>query len=353
MDQEYTQRLDKIEKELERWLPRELTESSLSVKWAEQVFTDTGKKTNRELIRFMLEPLRELLYRGGKRWRPLLMTIVCETLGGKDAAVPLAPIIEFTHNASLIHDDIEDESDERRGKPAVHKTYGVDTAINSGSFLYFLASCCIETYGHSIGALNNNGQIFKLWSESLRKLHLGQAIDINWHRNVSLIPETDDYFLMCKLKTGSLAHLAAELGAYAAGASPETVHLLGDAADMMGVGFQILDDVKNLTTGNPGKKRGDDIVEGKKSLPVLLYMQKYPEKRDRVFYCFHVAKREGGGAPEVEELIETLNNSGAIKEAQEKGQSLLKEAQAVFTSCKHDNIPINETLLDGFIKLIS
>jgi len=348
MDQEYTQRLKKIETELERWLPKELTDSS---KWAEKVFTDNGESVNIGSIRFLLEPLQELLYRGGKRWRPLLMTIICETLGGGGAVIPLSPVIEFSHNASLIHDDIEDESDERRGKPAVHKIYGVDTAINSGSFFYFLASCCIEAYESNSGALKDKGQIYKLWTECIRKLHLGQAMDINWHRNVSIVPQTDDYFLMCKLKTGSLAHLAAELGAYAAGASPDTVRLLSGAADMLGVGFQILDDVKNLTTGNPGKKRGDDIVEGKKSLPILLYMQKYPERRDRVFYCFHVAKSEGGSAPEAEELIELLNKSGAIKEAEEKGLSLLQEAQAVFSSGKLANS--GNVLLDGFIKLIS
>ncbi|MCL2214693.1 MAG: polyprenyl synthetase family protein [Treponema sp.] len=347
MDQEYTQRLNKIETELERWLPRELSGESLA-EWAEKVFADDGKNVNIDSVLFLLEPLRELLYRGGKRWRPLLMTIVCEALGGGDTAVPLSPVIEFSHNASLIHDDIEDESDERRGKPAVHKIYGVDTAVNSGSFFYFLASRCIEACENSAGKLKDKGQIYRLWAECIRKLHLGQAMDINWHRNISVIPRIDDYFTMCKLKTGSLAHLASELGAYAAGVPQETMNKLGNAADMLGIGFQILDDVKNLTTGNPGKKHGDDIVEGKKSLPVLLYMQKYPEKTDRVFYCFHVAKREGRNAPEAEELIESLGKSGVIKEAEEKGLSLFKEAQSVFGSLEYKN----HTLLDGFFKLI-
>jgi len=333
MDQEYTQQLSKIEKELERWLP-ENPDSA----WAEQVFTSIGKEADAESISFLLAPLRELVFRGGKRWRPLLMTLTCEALGGADAAVPLSPVVEFSHNASLIHDDIEDESDERRGKPAIHKIFGIDTAINSGSFFYFLASRCIED------AEKNRDQYYKLWLECMRRLHLGQAMDINWHRNISTIPKTEDYYLMCRMKTGSLARLAAELGSIAAGAPQETVKQFGEAADMMGIGFQILDDVKNLTTGIPGKKRGDDIVEGKKSLPVLLYMHKYPEKRDMVFYSFHVAKTEGTNAPEVDGLIDALGAAGVFDEAEEKGRFYLNEAQKVFGS--YD-------LLNGFMKLIS
>jgi len=342
MDQEYTQRLGKIEEELERWLPKNPDSA-----WAEKVFTHVGKDASAESLRSLLNPLRELVFRGGKRWRPLLMTLICESFGGADAAIPLTPIVEFSHNASLIHDDIEDESDERRGKPAIHKLYGVDTAINSASFFYFLASCCISSYENSYESSfenKNKDLIYKYWMECMRRLHLGQAMDINWHRNVSIVPSIEEYYLMCKMKTGSLARLSTEVGAIAANAPINDIELLGNTADTMGVGFQILDDVKNLTTGNPGKKRGDDIVEGKKSLPVLLYMHRYPENRERIFYYFHAAKQEGTRAPEVEELIETLNKSGVVQEAEEKGKQLLNEAKSVIGS--------NE-LLQNFIKLIS
>jgi octaprenyl-diphosphate synthase len=346
MDQEYTQRITKIETELRRWLP----ESADSI-WAEKIFPGMGGKINANSIQFLTAPLNDILSSGGKRWRPLLMTLVCETLGGGDSAIPLSPLLEFCHNASLIHDDIEDESDERRGKPAIHKIYGIDTAVNSGSFFYFLSSCCIDSCG-----LKNKDILYKLWADCIRKLHLGQAMDIYWHRNISIIPNIDEYYSMCSMKTGSLARLAAELGAYAAGVPHETVRIFGEAAETMGIGFQVMDDVKNLTTGVPGKKRGDDVVEGKKSLPVLLYLHKYPEKKDRIFYYFYAAKKEGAKAPEVEELIETLAASGVIAEAEEKGLSLLKQAKDVFDSHEFAGLPVNENsrvLLDGLIKLIS
>jgi octaprenyl-diphosphate synthase len=346
MDQEYTQRIEKIETELRRWLP----ETADSV-WAEKIFPGIGGKIGADSAQFLTAPLSDILSRGGKRWRPLLMTLICETLGGGDCAVQLSPLLEFCHNASLIHDDIEDESDERRGKPAIHKTYGVDTAINSASFFYFLSTCCIDSC-----SLKNKELLYKLWADCMRKLHLGQAMDINWHRNVSTVPEIDEYYTMCKMKTGSLSRFAVELGAYSADAPVEAVQVLGDAAEMMGLGFQILDDVKNLTTGIPGKKRGDDVVEGKKSLPVLLFLHKYPEKRDRIFYYFHSAKMNGANAPEVEEFIETLTESGIITEAEEKGQSFLKQTQEIFGSHEFSGCNINKdglALLDGFIKLIS
>jgi len=339
MNQEYisrqlSERLEKIEAELERWLPKEIEPL-----WVEKVFSQSAEKVDKESIQIPLTPLGDILSRGGKRWRPLLMTLVCEILGGGDAALGLSPLVEFCHNASLIHDDIEDQSNERRGKPAIHLIYGMDTAINSGSLFYFLSTCCIDSC-----TIRSREEIYKIWAEYMRRLHLGQAMDINWHRHVSLVPQPDQYFLMCGFKTGSLARLAAELGAYAAGASKETTQQFGEAAEKMGIGFQILDDVKNLTTGIPGKKRGDDLIEGKKSLPVIKFLHKYPEKQEMVFNSFHAAKSSGLSAPEVEKFIETLKTSGVLTEAEEEGRTLLKDARAVFG---------NSELIDGFFNLIS
>jgi octaprenyl-diphosphate synthase len=358
MDIEYNIQIKKIEAELEKWLPgfndtgmASFQASSTSSAWAQDVFPEDIKKIDDESLRVLLTPLKDMLSRGGKRWRPLLMTLVCESLGGGDASLPLAPLIEFSHNATLIHDDIEDDSEERRGKPAIHKIYGVDTAINSGSFFYFLALSCIEAYTGE-----NKALIYKLWAKYMRGLHLGQAIDISWHRKVSFIPAIDEYFVMCGLKTGSLARLATEAGAYVAGAGADIAARFGDAAEKLGISFQILDDVKNLTTGVPGKLRGDDVVEGKKSLPVLLYLTRYPEKREMVYYCFHAAKINGTATPEVEELISALHAAGVLSEAEEKAHTMLFEVREAFSSIEVEKYPINEKsriLLNGLIEAVS
>ena len=346
MDQEYTQRLKKIEAELERWLSKPAEAGRF-----EEIFPGLEKKPGAESLDALFTPGKDILSRGGKRWRPLLMTLVCESLGGGDSALPLTPLVELCHNASLIHDDIEDDSDERRGKPSVHKLYGVDTAINSGSFLYFLPLCCIESC-----SMEDKNLIYRLWAEYIRKLHLGQAMDINWHRNLSLVPDIEEYHIMCGLKTGSLARLAVELGAYAAGASQKAAQMLGEAAEKLGMGFQILDDVKNLSTGVPGKQRGDDIIEGKKSLPVLLYLHKYPKKREQVFYGFHAARTNGAAAPEAGELIQNLIDSGVLTDAEKKGQAFIADARKIFNARQYAGFPMDEKgrgLIAGLIDLIS
>ena len=357
MDQQYTRRLEKIEKVLERWLPEHSNNE-----WAEMVFpgvfTQIDQTGQINLLLALTAPGKDLLSRGGKRWRPLLMTLVCEALGGGDAALPLSPLVEFSHNASLIHDDIEDNSDERRGKPAVHKIYGVDAAINSGSFLYFLAAACIDSADFQTGASaalfqidvdNCHSIVYSLWAAYLRKLHLGQAMDIHWHRNFDVIPSLDEYFTMCTLKTGCLARFAAELGAAAAkpykNVETEKAQAIYGAAEKLGIGFQILDDVKNLTIGIPGKQRGDDIVEGKKSLPILLFMHKYPEKRELVFRCFTATQSGGINAPETEELIQALQASGVLAEAEEKGRTIIAEARETFAGIS--------ALLAGLVDLIA
>ncbi len=141
MNQQYIERLEKIEAVIQNHLPEHLDAG-----WMKLSFDDFANIVPLDLAETVTRPGWDLVTRGGKRWRPLLMMLVCEMLGCGDSAIPLSPLVEFPHNASLIHDDIEDNSDERRGKPAVHLLYGIDTAINSGCFLYFLPVRCIDAW---------------------------------------------------------------------------------------------------------------------------------------------------------------------------------------------------------------
>jgi octaprenyl-diphosphate synthase len=290
-------------------------------------------------------PCRDLLSRGGKRWRPLLALLSCEASGGGDAVLPLVPLVEFCHNASLIHDDIEDSSPERRGKPAVHILYGLDAALNAGAFFYFLPLASLEKWDAPAEIKN---RVWALWAEHMRRLHLGQSWDIAWHRDAAFFPKTGDYMAMCRLKTGCLARFAALLGALASetcaghagqtgasGSAAEKAADLGDAAEKLGVGFQILDDVKNLAEGVPGKSRGDDVVEGKKSLPVILYLENDDdgERRRFTLRCFEAAKKNGVAAPEVAEFCAALDAAGILAEARKRGEALIDEAGKVFADC--------------------
>jgi len=348
MDAQYTQRLQKIEVVLNARLPLRPDSD-----WIATTFGELDAAPPAELVQTLTRPAEDLLSRGGKRWRPLLMTLVCETLGGGDAALPLTPLVEFPHTGSLIHDDIEDNSDQRRGKPAVHVQYGLDTGVNSGSFLYFLPLVCLRDWD---APAERKNQVYQTWGEHLRRIHLGQAMDIAWHRDYSSLPSVAEYELMCRLKTGVLARMAAELGVYAApGGESRLARTLGVAAENLGVGFQILDDVRNLRSGNPGKKRGDDVVEGKKSLPVILYLHQEANRADFVERCFSAARAGGTGAREVEELIAELERAGTVEAARLQGTALIAAAAGVLGGTDFEGYPVDvasRRLLAGLTELI-
>ena len=328
--------LNRTEKELDSTLP-----STPNGDWIEKSFGRLFPASQDNHILPLLEPTRSLVDLGGKRWRPLLLVLCAEAMSirnGTNAestaerAFHLAPLVEFIHTASLIHDDIEDNSDTRRGKPAAYISYGLDTALNAASWLYFQASTCIENLDSSSELKE---KLHSLYTLEVRRLHLGQAMDIKWHRDKDSCPTQDEYLAMVQCKTGTLSSLAARIGTMLAGADQKTVDKAGAAAAKIGAGFQIIDDVINLETGNPGKKRGDDIVEGKKSLPVLIFINecgKTSERTGELVDCLTRASSEGISSPAVEKAIGLLMESGAVKKAAERGKKFISEGCSDFES---------------------
>lgn len=363
MNEVFTSYLNTIESEIKRALPAESNAA-----WVADVFGSEPQDLLPEHIAPLLQPTRALVDLGGKRWRPLLLVLTAEACLAdrpklSDAerkqlladAFHLAPLVEFVHTASLIHDDIEDNSDTRRGKPAAYITYGTDTAINAASWLYFQAPVCIDTL--SLPA-EQKARLYALYAMELRRLHLGQAMDIAWHRTPAFLPREGQYLTMVMHKTGTLASLAAKTGMLAAGAGEAQAAEAGQLAARIGAGFQIIDDVINLTAGNPGKKRGDDIVEGKKSLPVLLFAQQYgtdSKELAQLTDCFAQARQEGISSPAVEKAVSLLTESGAVSRAQEKGSRLITEGCSAFAALfSSGNIPATNinTLFTSLIPVI-
>lgn len=290
--------------------------------WLERTAGSTCDLDDPDQASRFIAPGRDLLKRGGKRWRPLVMVLTCRALGGGDSALDLTPLVELPHNGSLIIDDIEDGSEQRRGLPAVHLIHGVDLAINAGNLMYFQPTYLIEDAPFSPERKN---LLFSGYLEDLRRLHLGQGLDILWHRNHDRVPSVKEYMQMCRFKTGSLSRMAGRLGALAAGKTKEDALESALIWEDIGVGFQIADDIINLTTGNPGKARGDDIVEGKKSLPVILQYHKSPETGPALARCFEEARELGHeeGFRPIEEAIGLMESSGALEEARAAGRDLL------------------------------
>ena len=338
---------DKIEKTLRAELPEQISEE-----WLMETFGSGGIKSAKGLDG-LLAPTRELVKQGGKRWRPVFMILCAMMASKKDAdiqnAFALSPLLEFVHTASLIHDDIEDRADERRGKPCAYITYGLDTALNAGAWLYFKAAACVNKL-----KMDSEKKIacHELYQMELRRLHLGQAMDIAWHREPGFFPSVEEYKQMVQLKTGTLSCMAARLGFLAAGQSKEIIEKAGLVAAGIGMGFQVLDDVQNLTSGNPGKKRGDDIIEGKKSLPVLLHVQERPCDKEKIAALFERAAKEGIQSPAIEETISLLESSGSIKKAFDFGKEAASQKALELTSLLEDNgSGAKQMILDLFNKI--
>jgi len=269
-------------------------------------------------------PVRQLIERGGKRWRPLIMCLTSKALGaGDDDALFFTPLVELLHNASLVVDDIEDAAELRRGQPAIHKIYGLDNSINSANLAYFDPTILIDELAQSNPNLALT--IYKRYSLAMRCVHLGQALDINWHNAHSYWPSRQEYEEMCLLKTGALAGLAAEIGYLMAKDNLNEAINYGKIWAKIGLAFQIIDDVKNITEeGIEGKEFGDDIVEGKKSLPVILYATDTKE-REQLARLFVQAKSSNRAESILAIKEASALLSGAAHQAKEYGLQLLNE----------------------------
>jgi len=335
----YDEQLKRIEIVLSRILPRNIDST-----WIASV-VGVGMESlhvKHNWVRDLTEPGRALLRRGGKRWRSLACVLTCEALGGGSAADELIPLIEIPHNGSLIIDDIEDNSPIRRGEPAIHRIFGEDLAINMGNLMYFLPTIVLK---RSNLHPTLRAAITEDWLAVMRRLHIGQGYDIIWHNKPNYFPDEEAYLQMCNFKTGSLAGLAARIGAAVAGtgseeyAEQEEVKKLGCAWETLGCGFQIMDDVLNLTDGVTGKRRGDDIIEGKRSLPVIYHVERNPEDSFRLQKLFERAKKT---APQddrraIDEALELLIGSGATLRARLKGQNLLIQGRDELKKLLPDN----------------
>lgn len=318
MDPRTLARLEGLEADLARALP-----SPSDPAWIEAIAGGTRHPIPPAAVDRINAPAQELLRRGGKRWRPLVLVLVHEMCGGQDPrAGRLSPMVELPHNGSLIIDDIEDRAEERRGGPAVHLIHGLDLSINAGNFLYFSPTYLLDALSLDEGL---QFKMLRYYLRTMRRLHFGQGLDIQWHNDHAFVPPRDEYLQMCRFKTGALSGLAAELGAVLAGAEPDRVAALGEIWEDIGVGFQILDDVRNLTTGNPGKRRGDDLIEGKKSLPVLLYCEGGAEARRRLLERLEVITAAGNQVDQalIEEAIGWMEEARVLDEAARQAGELL------------------------------
>jgi geranylgeranyl pyrophosphate synthase len=259
-----------VNKAIEKYIPRTLSKDAILFRVSRPRYALNLRALNKAIA----DPIWEFLDRGGKRWRPALFLLICETLGKKLVDfVDFAIIPEVVHNGTLMVDDIEDTSEYRRGKPCTYKIFGLDIAINAGNGMYYLSLLpLLENRGKV--SQRKLSQVYGVYAQEMINLSLGQAIDIAWHRSLANAGEIseNDYLQMCAYKTGTLARMAAKIAAVLCDANEQLVEKLGYFAESLGIAFQMKDDVLDLTSTQFTKKkggRGQDITEGKRSLPAI------------------------------------------------------------------------------------
>ncbi|MDG5481541.1 polyprenyl synthetase family protein [Mycolicibacterium gadium] len=256
--------------------------------------------------------------RGGKALRPALSIATCLGLGGHlEAVLPTAATLELYHNAFLIHDDIEDESWWRRGKPTLHVDHGVPIAVNVGDAMLSLSLQPLLDNVERVG-LGPALRILRAVAKMTRLTVDGQALELEWIRSNTWRLDDDDYLRMVELKTSWYSFITPlQAGAIAAGAAPEVMAPLESLGRHLGAAFQITDDLLNLR-GDPeeyGKEIGGDLWEGKRTL-MLLHTLRCAEPDDRERAVAILAKRRPGSDGELEltELLDRLTARGQLSQ---------------------------------------
>ena len=217
--------------------------------------------------RALAGPAAEFLARPGKGLRASIVRAGWDLGGGASGAMPeqIALVIELLHAGSLIVDDVEDGSDERRGGPTLHQVVGIPLAINTGSWMYFWALAEIAELGLPPAS---ELAAHRASASALVRCHQGQALDLST-RIWDLGPESIGAVVAAttRLKTGALCTLAAELGAIAAGASPAITAAVRAFAGEMGVGLQMLDDLGSIASDARLAKGREDLAGGRPTWP--------------------------------------------------------------------------------------
>lgn len=301
------------------------------------MFYDLVKPEIKEIERYIEKVLRSepedvygmllpYILRGGKRIRPMLAILCCRAAGGdaREVIIP-AGIIELFHNFTLIHDDLMDDSQYRRGQPTLHISHSMPIAINSGDALYTIVWRELINLKMDVKKLIT---IQKLYVDAFKEVAQGQGTELAWEKEKRFDISEEEYFSMINGKTASLIGLSCKVGAWLGGADSKTCNRLQRFGEKIGAAFQIQDDVLNVTGTfeKYQKEIGGDITEGKRTLMVVHCLRHCDEAtRSRVVQILSDHSRD---KKDIDFVISSFEETDSIKYTKEKALRLLNEAEA-------------------------
>ena len=253
--------------------------------------------------------------------RPILVLLIAKGYGEiTPSAYYSALTLELLHNASLVHDDIVDESDERRGVPSARALFGNKAAVLAGDYLL---SASLES-----ASLSGNINIVKDVSQLGKRLSEGEIIQLSNTQHNDFSEET--YYQVIQLKTASLFATAARLGAISAMQSDSIVRQMDRLGEIIGLCFQIRDDIFDYYDDNVGKPTGNDMLEGKLTLPVLYALN---STRNAEMLAVAEGVKKGTATPEdIERLVNFSKENGGIDYACSSMERLSVEAKTLIAN---------------------
>mgnify|MGYP003402002063 CR=1 FL=1 len=293
----------------------------------------------------LYEPASYILESSGKRLRPLLVILSASAVGGKPKQVYNAAIaVEMLHNFTLVHDDIMDKADLRRGNLTLHKKYNLNTAILAGDSLLavayeFLLKDCKLNARQALGA----------FTRGLVEVCEGQSLDTEFETRE--IVTLDEYIEMIRKKTAALAQMCCELGSYLVNGSKNDVRCLSNFGKYLGIAFQIQDDLLDITADKAefGKRIGGDLMEGKKTFLFIEAFEKAKgeDKKD----LLKVIANKGIRSNQIDKYKKLYEKLGVIDDARAAIKNYTNKALKSINRISNKNeVDVFYWLADSLIK---
>ncbi len=263
---------------------------------------------------------RYIISAGGKRLRPALLLLICGALGFEGAQrYNLAAVVEFIHTATLLHDDVVDDSSLRRGNATANETFGNPASVLVGDFLYSRA------FQMMVDA--DSVRIMQVLADATNIIAEGEVMQLMNMHNAAL--DEAGYLQVIRSKTAKLFEASARVGAILAGATPDIEAACADYGQALGTAFQVIDDVLDYTgdAAVMGKNLGDDLREGKTTLPLIAAMQ-----RGTPDQCALIKNAiETGDVTLIDEVVAIVKATGALEIAR---QAAAQEATRAMTAAQ-------------------
>jgi geranylgeranyl pyrophosphate synthase len=291
--------------------------------------------------------VRDFLERSGKGLRPALCIATARALGGRgEDALPAAAGLEMLHNGFLVHDDIEDGSDSRRGVATMHRSAGIPIALNAGDSMNALAMRFFRKSGERLGPAAGM-RIFEEVDHLVVETLEGQAMELGWVRDNDLTVTTDDYLRLVLKKTAwySFIH-PLRIGALVADGDDRNLDRFDRFGYLLGAAFQITDDVLNLSgsVARYGKEINGDLWEGKRTL-LLTHALGRTTSSDRAWIKSFLARSRARRLPrEVLRLHDIIASAGSIEWARQAANAFAEAAAREFDASAFAGTPASPDL---------